>query len=45
VLVLVFSNTNHGRSGDSVSREIWRRYFKDHPGVEMPDGFDTGFTG
>ena len=31
------------READRVSREIWLRYFKDHPDLEMPDGFDTGF--
>ena len=29
------------READRVSREIWLRYFKDHPDLEMPDGFDT----
>jgi cytosine/adenosine deaminase-related metal-dependent hydrolase len=33
------------READRVSREIWLRYFKDHPDLEMPDGFDSGFTG
>ena len=33
------------READRVSRESWLRYFKDHPDLEMPDGFDTGFTG
>jgi len=33
------------READSVSREIWLRYFKDHPDLEMPDGFDFRFTG
>jgi len=33
------------READRVSREIWLRYFKDHPNLEMPHGFDTGFTG
>src|SRR4029450_11657219 len=33
------------READRVSREIWLRYFKDHPDLEMPDGFDTGFPG
>jgi len=31
------------READRVSREIWLRYFKEHPDLEMPDGFDTGF--
>src|SRR5215510_12550464 len=26
---------------DGVGREVWRRYFKEHPDLEMPDGFDT----
>jgi 5-methylthioadenosine/S-adenosylhomocysteine deaminase len=29
------------READRVSRQIWLRYFKDHPELEMPDGFDT----
>ena len=33
------------READRVSREIWLRYFKDHPELEMPEGFDTGFPG
>ena len=33
------------READRVSREIWPRYFEDHPDLEMPDGFDTGFPG
>ena len=33
------------READRVSREIWLRYFKDHPDLELPGGFDTGFTG
>lgn len=33
------------READRVSREIWLRYFKDHPDLEMPDGFDFGFPG
>jgi 5-methylthioadenosine/S-adenosylhomocysteine deaminase len=33
------------READRVSREIWVRYFKDHPELEMPEGFDTGFPG
>jgi 5-methylthioadenosine/S-adenosylhomocysteine deaminase len=33
------------READRVSREIWLRYFKDHPDLEMPGGFDTGFSG
>jgi 5-methylthioadenosine/S-adenosylhomocysteine deaminase len=32
------------READRVSREIWLRYFKDHPEWEMPEGFDTGFS-
>jgi hypothetical protein len=40
-----FFRTRTTDEAESVSRKIWRRYFKDHPGVEMPDGFDTGFTG
>jgi cytosine/adenosine deaminase-related metal-dependent hydrolase len=31
------------READRVSREIWLRHFKDHPDLEMPDGFDTRF--
>jgi hypothetical protein len=31
------------READRVSREIWLRYFKDHPDSEMPGGFDTRF--
>jgi cytosine/adenosine deaminase-related metal-dependent hydrolase len=30
---------------DRVSREIWLRYFKDHPDLEMPNGFDTRVPG
>jgi 5-methylthioadenosine/S-adenosylhomocysteine deaminase len=30
------------RQADRVSREIWPRYFKEHPDLEMPKGFDTG---
>src|SRR5262245_20093278 len=30
------------READRVSREIWLRYFKDHPDLELPDGFDSG---
>jgi hypothetical protein len=33
------------READQVSREVWIRYFKDHPDLEMPDGFDTRFPG
>jgi cytosine/adenosine deaminase-related metal-dependent hydrolase len=33
------------READRVSREIWLRYFKDHPDLEMPGGFDTRFPG
>jgi cytosine/adenosine deaminase-related metal-dependent hydrolase len=33
------------READRVGREIWRRYFKDHPDLEMPDGFDTRVLG
>jgi 5-methylthioadenosine/S-adenosylhomocysteine deaminase len=31
------------READHVGRGIWLRYFKDHPDLEMPDGFDTSF--
>jgi cytosine/adenosine deaminase-related metal-dependent hydrolase len=33
------------READRVSREVWLRYFKDHPDLEMPEGFDCGFPG
>ena len=33
------------READRVSREIWVNYFKDHPDLEMPRGFDRGFSG
>jgi len=33
------------READRVSREIWVNYFKDHPDLEMPGGFDRGFPG
>lgn len=33
------------READRVSREVWLRYFKDHPDLEMPEGFDCGFAG
>ena len=33
------------READRVSREIWVNYFKDHPDLEMPGGFDRGFSG
>jgi len=33
------------READHVSREIWLRYFKDHPELEILEGFDTGFPG
>ena len=33
------------READRVSREIWLGYFKDHPDLEMPEGFDSGFAG
>jgi 5-methylthioadenosine/S-adenosylhomocysteine deaminase len=33
------------READRVSREVWLRYFRDHPDLEMPDGFDSGFSG
>jgi 5-methylthioadenosine/S-adenosylhomocysteine deaminase len=33
------------READRVSREIWLRYFKDHPDLEMPAGFDSRFPG
>jgi 5-methylthioadenosine/S-adenosylhomocysteine deaminase len=32
------------READRASRQIWLRYCKDHPDVEMPGGFDTGST-
>ena len=31
------------READRVSREIWLGYFRDHPDLQMPDGFDSGF--
>jgi hypothetical protein len=33
------------READRVSREIWLRHFRDHPDLEMPDGFDTRVPG
>jgi 5-methylthioadenosine/S-adenosylhomocysteine deaminase len=41
--VLAFDEEEVIREADRVSREIWLRYFKDHPDLEMPNGFDSGF--
>jgi 5-methylthioadenosine/S-adenosylhomocysteine deaminase len=43
--VLAMDEEEVVREADRVSREIWLRYFNDHPDLEMPDGFDTGFPG
>ena len=31
------------REANRVSRDVWLRYFNDHPELRMPDDFDTGF--
>jgi len=43
--VLAMDEEEVVREADRVSREIWLRYFNDHPDLGMPDGFDTGFPG
>jgi 5-methylthioadenosine/S-adenosylhomocysteine deaminase len=41
--VLALNEEEVIREADRVSRGIWLRYFKDHPDLEMPGGFDTAF--
>jgi cytosine/adenosine deaminase-related metal-dependent hydrolase len=41
--VLTIDEEEVVREADRVSREIWPRYFEEHPDLEMPTGFDTRF--
>jgi 5-methylthioadenosine/S-adenosylhomocysteine deaminase len=42
--VLAIDEEEVVREAVRVSREIWPRYFEEHPDLEMPKGFDTGIS-